>query len=316
MGTISTDQIHIGRRGRFWEEAISDLYTKTTVAIENPVQFYGRINWHKIGDVVLSDIRSTCSIVARESRHIRPSGDNPIQINFQLEGTGTVLQDGREAVTRPGEVTMYDSARPYEMRFDGPFRQLSVDFPRAMLQDRLKCSERVTARGFSGTSGPGRFLYSYVQSLVMEKNDDDLLIANYLQDNLMELLGIALFSLSQTGPLQDSDTKASTLSRVKAHIRAHLSDATLSPATTAKAQGLSLRNLYYLFESEGTTVWRFIQDTRLDQCRKEIEDTRMFGRSISDIALAWGFKDSAHFSRAFRSRFGLTPRECRAVRRT
>lgn len=316
MGTIATDQIRVGQRSKFWEEAISDLYTKTTVEIENPVKFYGRINWHRIGDVVLSDICSTRSIVSRESRHIRPNGDSLIQINFQLEGTGTVVQDGREVLTKPGEVTIYDSARPYEMRFEGPFRQLSVDFPRALLQDRLKCSERVTARGFSGTSGPGRFLYSYVQSLVMGKNDDDLLIADYLQENLMELLGIALTALGQTSPLKDSDTKTIILSRVKAYIKANLSDFTLSPVSTAKAQGLSLRNLYYLFENEGTTVSRFIQDSRLDQCRKEIEVSTMFGRSISDISMAWGFKDSAHFSRVFRNRFGLTPRECRAVSRT
>ncbi|MCY1236864.1 Transcriptional activator NphR [compost metagenome] len=208
---------------------------------------------------------------------------------------------------------MYDSSRPYEMRFDGHFRQLSVDFPRSMFQDRLKTTERVTARIFSGLSGPGRFLYSFVQSLVLGRNDGDLMIANHLQDNLMELLGIALFSLGPASPIHESDAKMAALSRVKAYVLANLSNPSLSPTGISKAQGLSLRNLYYLFESDGSTVWRFIQDTRLDQCRRDIEDARMSGRSISDIALSRGFKDSAHFSRAFRDRFGLTPRECRAV---
>lgn len=316
MGSISTNEVQIGTRRRFWEEVISDLYTKTDVTIENTAQFYGLISWHKIGEVVLSDISSTRSVVTRESRYIRKSSDNPIQINFQIEGTGTVIQDGREALTRPGEVTIYDSSRPYEMRFDGPFRQLSVDFPRRMLGDRLKCSERVTARGFSGTNGPGRFLYSYVQSLVMGKSDEDLTIADCLQDNLMRLLGIALLSLDQSGQVTESDGKHAALSRVKSYIKSNLADDSLSPAATARAQGLSLRNLYYLFESEGTTISRFIQDSRLEQCRKEIEDIRMSGRSISDIALAWGFKDTAHFSRAFRRRFGVTPRECRSARRS
>lgn len=312
VGTITTDQVRVGQRSKFWEAAISDLYTRTTVEIKDPVKFYGRINWHKIGDVVLSDICSTRSVVARESRQIRASADNLIQINFQLEGTGTVVQDGREVLTRPGEVTLYDSARPYEMRFDGPFRQLSVDFPRALLQGRLNCSERVTARGFSGTEGPGRFLYSYVQSLVMRKNDEDLLIASHLQENLFSLLYTALISLDQAGKNNDSDSRTMILSRVKAHIKANLSDPTLSPVNTAKANGLSLRKLYYLFENEGTTVARFIQDSRLEQCRKEIEAANMPQRSICDIAMAWGFKDPAHFSRAFRDRFGLTPRDCRA----
>lgn len=316
MGSISTDEVHIGHRRRFWEEAISDLYTKTAVTIESSGQFYGRINWHRIGDVVLSDISSTRSVITRESRYIHPNGDNLFQINFQLEGAGTVIQDGREAVTRPGEVTIYDSSRPYEMRFDGPFRQLSVDFPRRMFEDRLRCSERVTARGLSGTTGPARFLYSYVQALMTGMSDEDMGIADHLQENLLQLLSLALVPLDSASPFRDSDSDHAALSRVKAYIRAHLSDSSLSPSAIAKGQGLSLRKLYYLFEEEGTTIWRFIQNSRLDHCRKDMEDGHMSGRSISDIALTWGFKDSAHFSRTFRHRFGLTPREFRSTCRT
>jgi AraC-like DNA-binding protein len=33
--------------------------------------------------------------------------------------------------------------------------------------------------------------------------------------------------------------------------------------------------------------------------------------SISQICFRWGFNDSAHFSRAFRNQFGLSPREHR-----
>jgi AraC family transcriptional activator of tynA and feaB len=33
--------------------------------------------------------------------------------------------------------------------------------------------------------------------------------------------------------------------------------------------------------------------------------------NISEIAYAWGFNDLSHFNRAFRARFGMTPREWR-----
>lgn len=316
MGSISTDQVYVGRRGRFWEAAVSDLYAKTTVTVESPVHFYGRIEWHRLGDIVLSDIHSTSSTINREREHIHAHGDNLIQINFQIEGTGTVTQDGREAVTRPGEITVYDSSRPYQMRFCGPFRQFSVDLPRALLRNRLGCSERVTARCLAGTSGPGRFLYSYVRSLILERDEGDPLVADHLQDNLLNLLEIALKPLEQSDPLTKSPDRLATLSRVKAYIIEHLSDADLSPPAVASVLGLSLRSLYYLFEDEGTTVCRFIQDARLDQCKREIEDTRMLARSVTDIALHWGFKDPAHFSRTFRKRFGATPRECRGGGRT
>lgn len=316
MGSISTDQVYVGRRGRFWETAVSDLYAKAAVTVENPVHFYGRIEWHRLGDIVLSDVRSTSSTINHEREHIRSNGDSLLQINFQIEGTGTVTQDGREAVTRPGEIAVYDSSRPYQMRFGGPFRQFGVDLPRALVRNRFGCSERVTARCLAGTSGPGRFLYSYVRSLILEKDEGDPLVAEHLQHNLLNLLEIALKPLEHADTPTKSPDRLATLSRVKAYIVEHLADAELSPPMVAGVHGLSLRSLYYLFEDEGTTVCRFIQDARLDQCKREIEDARMLARSVTDIALRWGFKDSAHFSRTFRKRFGTTPRECRAGART
>jgi len=35
-------------------------------------------------------------------------------------------------------------------------------------------------------------------------------------------------------------------------------------------------------------------------------------RSITDIALSWGYNDPAHFSRVFRKQSGATPSEWRA----
>ena len=46
--------------------------------------------------------------------------------------------------------------------------------------------------------------------------------------------------------------------------------------------------------------------------RDSLCDPALAARSISEIAVAWGFNDAAHFSRAFRARFGRSPRELRA----
>ena len=42
------------------------------------------------------------------------------------------------------------------------------------------------------------------------------------------------------------------------------------------------------------------------------EDARQAGRGVSEIAFAWGFNDASHFSRAFKQRFGMSPKEYRA----
>jgi AraC-like DNA-binding protein len=58
----------------------------------------------------------------------------------------------------------------------------------------------------------------------------------------------------------------------------------------------------------GTTVGQFSRSLRLEQARKLLAETR---EPISSIAVKTGFYDPAHFSRVFRSQFGLTPSEFR-----
>ncbi|MBL8942370.1 MAG: helix-turn-helix domain-containing protein [Myxococcales bacterium] len=52
---------------------------------------------------------------------------------------------------------------------------------------------------------------------------------------------------------------------------------------------------------------------RLDRCRAQLLDPAHAHRSISEIAFALGFTSAAHFSRAFRARFGRSPRTLRAA---
>ena len=42
-----------------------------------------------------------------------------------------------------------------------------------------------------------------------------------------------------------------------------------------------------------------------------LADPGRAGRRVTDIAYAVGFKDASHFTRAFKSRYGVSPREYR-----
>jgi len=47
------------------------------------------------------------------------------------------------------------------------------------------------------------------------------------------------------------------------------------------------------------------------QARRDLEDPAMAGHSVTEIARAWGFRNPGHFSRLFRTRFGLAPSDVR-----
>jgi len=60
----------------------------------------------------------------------------------------------------------------------------------------------------------------------------------------------------------------------------------------------------------GTTPHRYLLMRRLELARELIHG----GRPLVEVALDTGFADQAHFTRAFRSAFGLTPARYRALR--
>ncbi|MET8142711.1 helix-turn-helix transcriptional regulator [Sphaerisporangium sp. NPDC005288] len=79
----------------------------------------------------------------------------------------------------------------------------------------------------------------------------------------------------------------------------------------AAAHHISLRYLNKLFHAEGRTVAGWIRERRLEQCRRDLAEPLLAGYPINAIAARWGFTSPAHFSQAFRSAYGLSPRDFR-----
>jgi AraC-like DNA-binding protein len=60
-------------------------------------------------------------------------------------------------------------------------------------------------------------------------------------------------------------------------------------------------------------VAEWIRERRLERCRGDLANPAMSDSSITDIALRWGFSDSAHFSHCFRKEFAVSPRHFRSA---
>ena len=100
--------------------------------------------------------------------------------------------------------------------------------------------------------------------------------------------------------------------QVHHYILENLDGVDLSPRAIAAANGVSVRQLHRVFSATGTTVSLWVRKLRLARCAAELRSVGACSEGITDIAFRWGFNDSAHFSKAFRAEFGLSPRAYRA----
>ena len=133
-----------------------------------------------------------------------------------------------------------------------------------------------------------------------------------LAQSLADLLPIFLRQLvAPTTDAGGTATKAALLHRLCQTIERRLDDPGLTPARVAQVEGISERYLQKLFEGSGSSFTNYVRERRLQRTSAELSNPAEAHHSISEIAYRNGFSDSAHFSRAFRHRFGLSPREFR-----
>jgi AraC-like DNA-binding protein len=131
---------------------------------------------------------------------------------------------------------------------------------------------------------------------------------------VLDLVTVALAArLDRTATLPPPTRQRALRQRVHAFVEARLGDPGLSPATIAAAHHISVRSLYKLFEAEETSVAGWVRQRRLERCRRDLLDPASAARPVSAVAARWGLVNAAHFSRAFRAAYGLSPVEYRAM---
>ena len=169
---------------------------------------------------------------------------------------------------------------------------------------------RVMVQRFASTAGVSRLAYEMMNSSFRELPDVSHRSAGGLADALSHLLQLAM--LEKSGRPTDLTHRELLRDRIKQYVQTHLRDPDLSIHRIALALNCSKRHLHGVFEQEETTLADYMQALRLDACRRDFQSQEHAARSITDIALSWGYNSPAHFSRVFRKQFDATPSEWRA----
>src|SRR5215475_6764000 len=282
-----------------WHDAVSKAFVPLEATCRTEDAFGGELVVQDVGAVQLSDVSGGAVLVERSPRTIRCADPGYLKLGTQLRGYCLVTQDGREAPLVPGDLALYDTHRPYQLRFDSEFQMLVVMFPRELLDVRQEDLAKLTARRISG-------------SLVIKLRPEELARTFELSTTVLDLLTAAFSEqLEDESAVSPETHRHALIFRIKAFIDERLDDPELSSAVVAAAHHISPRYLQKLFEAEGTTVTEWIRRRRLVHCSRELIDRRFGSEPISIIAARWGLVDASHFSKSFRTAYGMSPREFR-----
>jgi len=308
--TRNPDATATAERLERWHDVVCRALVPMTAVPSETDGFDWSLATQELGRLTVNDITSTPHDVYRTRRHVAQDDKRFLQVGLLVRGRCTVEQHGREATLTSGDLVCYDTAAPYAFHMQTPFRLVVVLMPATTVEHRLRGFEAVTATTFTGTQG----LASLAGGLVRRVADGSGPYAGpsgiHVGDAVTDL--VAGLVSERIGESPDEDAaRAALRARVHRFVELNLANPDLSPPIVAAAVGVSLRYLYKLFEDETTTVSAFIRERRLDQVARDLADPRLRHRTIAAIAAQWGFLEAAHFSRAFRTREGVSPREFR-----
>lgn len=244
----------------------------------------------------------------RPSSASRPM-DPVLKVVFQEEGTSTIRQAGMETVLRAGQWCAVREDLDHEIEAPAHSRQLCLAVPCYSLEaPKQEVAWWRRPRNF--LRGPATILHASASASILSGGGLSDLDCDQLGKHLAQMVQMIIRAGDEA---VYRDVREQRRLAILEYIDANLDDPTLSVATIARAFQCSSRTVHKLFEGEASTVARTIWDRRLARCREEMVDPAMSARSITEIAHFWGFCDSQHFSRAFKTRYGLSPREYRNI---
>jgi len=306
MPTWSTATVPRGRQFAHWREMICQAFHDLTPESHLRDGFRGRIGLQPLQRLDLARIESQAQRVRRTEADIARSPKSGYYANLQVRGVGMTTQGGRVAVTRPGDLTVIDTAEPFAFEFRGDFRQLSLHIPGVLLPSQVQQPVR-TATRITTVAGVGAAVRHALHAI-----DAGGLTPALAARLAVHACGLLAVALDRPEPVAATvDRRGRRLAAALMDIDEHLRDDDLSPARTAGRLGISVRLLHQLFAGHEHSYATVVRRRRLEQAHRDLGDPALAGLRIIDIAADNGFVGVTHFHRVFRETYGCTPAQRR-----
>ena len=257
-----------------------------------------------LGEVVITHGRLTPVQLTRASARMAADGRDTFTFGLVTRGHLEGDFDGRACELRPGQICVIDFSRPWRATTSNTeFILLLV--PRQALMALVPRAGDLHGRRLDGATA--RIVTEHLLALVRHLDQASAADAPVLQRATVHMVAASLAALAPEPAEAPGGSPARVADRVRRYVEDHLAHANLSPGVLCATLGLSRPTLYRAFRASGG-VSSYVQRRRLEAAHVRLSDAAET-RSVAELALACGFLSHAHFSTAFRRRFGYAPRD-------
>jgi acetamidase/formamidase/AraC-like DNA-binding protein len=229
-----------------------------------------------------------------------------------LSGSGLVIEGDETVAIASGDIIVLEPTRPWRIELNTDFRAVVVKLESASFVLRLVRTSKQNLNKVSARTGVGAVCLNLIQSIADELDHLGRHELPPIEATLTELLVACLSHMDEDQAEDSTSVQLGHLRRVCRSMEARLGDPDLVIDDIGRLEGLSTRYIQKLFKVGSTTFSEYLKERRLERCRLDLANPALAHFTIAELCFKWGFNDAANFSRAFTSRFGLSPKAYRA----
>ena len=302
---IDLREIRQEHRALMWDTAVRSAFPGLSVRLAQTRHLSGSIERIVMGGGEIFTIESAAAEVLH--RGARARGEHPhFSVMVLSRGSIRVRQAGRTALLQVGDMCMIDESKSFRLASEGSSRMLFVRLPRVAVLGRYPHLSRQMVETMSGDAPGTRMLADTLLRASREAGALCVAQRSAMMGAFIHMLGLAeLFAARPGSP----DWR---VRRAFDYIALNLSVTGLTAETIAQDQNISRRRLDQLMQdASGHSISSHLWSRRLEQAAADLRDPQRADLSVAQIAFANGFEDAAHFTRAFKKRFAITPGQWR-----
>jgi len=250
---------------------------------------------------------------AQRTMELLKDGNDDVVLHVQTSGRRMVSQCGREAGVGPGDGLLTSNADTSTIVLLESGRFACIALPRKLMMTLTPGLEDALVRALPADTGALRLLPRYLDVLDDEEALRTPELRGAIVTHIHDLCALAIGATRDAAEIANGrGLRAARLRAIKADVAQNLGDGDVSAVALARRQRVTPRYIYKLFESEGTTLSRFVLGQRLTRVHRMLANTCYTHRTIGALAFDVGFGDLSTFNREFRRLYGATPSDVRA----
>ncbi|PQZ48389.1 AraC family transcriptional regulator [Ochrobactrum sp. MYb15] len=301
--SFSTDMIEDELRNDFWREVLKPMYEITLDKEMRNYQLFGSAKGRAIGaSLQIGSTSFNTQNYLRTPKIIAHGGLDHYILQLITAGDLRGNFNGVDLCAKPGDIVIIDFTQTVESTaYDGS--RITVMLARDELEKVIgwRNLHGVVLRAHEPTT---RLLFAYLRGLNDVAGELDATEVFSAQEAMLSLLGASVTA----GAPENLAVNLTMRKCILTYINENLTSPLLSPQTIMHHFRVSRSHLYRAFEPDGG-VAKVIRDKRLDNAYRTLIKQRGQPVSLKDIAYRYGFHDSVQFTKAFKVRFGLSPKD-------